>query len=168
MIVMEYCALGSLDKFLRNPNNNNLNDFNTVVDSDVKPEYLPIQGPPGDTENEYILMEGPSKGRQIINSVDDLVYFGFQISRGMDFVSSRKIIHRDLAARNILLDSAMTVKIADFGMARDNTEYIMQSENESTVRRVAIALIDGCHDICVGSTSTPMVGSRIHHAKRDV
>ena len=41
-------------------------------------------------------------------------------ARGVAFLHSQKppIIHRDLSARNILLNSAMTAKIADLGMAR--------------------------------------------------
>ena len=129
MIVMEYCELGSLDKFLPDPENNSLNDSSIMVNNSATPEYLTVEASTSDIE--YIVMEGSSKGQQMITNVDDLVYFAFQISRGMDFVHSRKIIHRDLAARNILLDSAMTVKIADFGMARKDTEYIIQSENAS-------------------------------------
>ena len=129
MIVMEYCELGSLDKFLRDPENNSLNDSSIMVNNSATPEYLTVEASTSDIE--YIVMEGSSKGQQMITNVDDLVYFAFQISRGMDFVHSRKIIHRDLAARNILLDSAMTVEIADFGMAREDSEYIIQSENAS-------------------------------------
>ena len=129
MIVMEYCELGSLDKFLPDPENNSLNDSSIMVNNSATPEYLTVEASTSDIE--YIVMGGSSKGQQMITNVDDLVYFAFQISRGMDFVHSRKIIHRDLAARNILLDSAMTVKIADFGMAREDSEYIIQSENAS-------------------------------------
>ena len=129
MIVMEYCELGSLDKFLRDPENNSLNDSSIMVNNSATPEYLTVEASTSDIE--YIVMGGSSKGQQMITNVDDLVYFAFQISRGMDFVHSREIIHRDLAARNILLDSAMTVEIADFGMAREDSEYIIQSENAS-------------------------------------
>ncbi|GAU94303.1 hypothetical protein RvY_06101 [Ramazzottius varieornatus] len=128
MIVMEYCSLGSLDKFLRNPNNNRLNGLDATFAKyeffGRREEYRPSCC---DLDSRYMVMER-TPDTQIIASVDDLIHFGYQICRGMDFVFSRNMIHRDLAARNILLNSAMTVKIADFGMARDNSEYVMQSD----------------------------------------
>ena len=40
------------------------------------------------------------------------------IAKGMQHLSSYKIVHRDLAARNVLLDSAFACRVADFGLAR--------------------------------------------------
>ncbi|XP_055307327.1 platelet-derived growth factor receptor alpha-like [Sitodiplosis mosellana] len=48
----------------------------------------------------------------------DLLCWSFQITRGMHYLASRKMMHGDLAARNILLCNENVIKICDFGLAR--------------------------------------------------
>uniref|UniRef100_A0A665ULK4 Tyrosine-protein kinase receptor TYRO3 n=1 Tax=Echeneis naucrates TaxID=173247 RepID=A0A665ULK4_ECHNA len=51
-------------------------------------------------------------------SLQTLIRFMLDVSRGMEYLSSRNIIHRDLAARNCMLGEDMTVCVADFGLSK--------------------------------------------------
>ncbi|KAK6617552.1 hypothetical protein RUM44_005140 [Polyplax serrata] len=44
---------------------------------------------------------------------------------GMQYLESRNCIHRDLAARNCLIGYKNMVKISDFGMSREEEEYVV-------------------------------------------
>lgn len=52
----------------------------------------------------------------------DLLMCAIDVAKGCAYLEEHRFIHRDIAARNCLLTTkgpGRTVKIADFGMARD-------------------------------------------------
>lgn len=55
----------------------------------------------------------------LVPTFNRMLQMAIEISDGMLYLSSRKFVHRDLAARNCMVAEDLTVKIGDFGMARD-------------------------------------------------
>jgi serine/threonine protein kinase len=74
---------------------------------------------------DYI--DGGEKGSTLAERIeheeidlDSAISFGYQISKGMDFLNRRgPVAHLDLKPGNILIDQDDIVKISDFGLARD-------------------------------------------------
>jgi len=59
--------------------------------------------------------------------------FIIDAAKGMAYLESKQIVHRDLAARNLLVTEGGSVKVSDFGMAR-NDSYVSSSESQIPVR----------------------------------
>ena len=74
----------------------------------------------------------------------DLICWSYQVIRGMDYLTSKKVMHGDLACRNILLAENNIIKICDFGLAKDmykSSTYQKKSNGPLPVKWMAVESI---------------------------
>ncbi|KAH9519997.1 hypothetical protein Btru_071432 [Bulinus truncatus] len=122
-VIVEYCELGSLRSFLRSAKlksrGRSWEDKQRSGGSDASPQAINFT-------------------RTL--TFRDLLSFAWQISKGMDYLASLKIVHRDLAARNVLVTEGLKMKISDFGLSRDVYEadaYLKMSKGRMPVKWMA-------------------------------
>ncbi len=88
------------------------------------PNIVSIYDADEDQGTIYIAMEllaGESLDKLIRKrkfSEEEIVLFGIQMARILDYAHQRGIIHRDIKPGNIVLDANGQIKITDFGVAR--------------------------------------------------
>lgn len=71
---------------------------------------------------------------------NEMYRMAIEIADGMAYLAAKKYVHRDLAARNCMVAGDHTIKIGDFGMARDIYEtdyYRKESQGLLPVRWMA-------------------------------
>lgn len=64
------------------------------------------------------------------------------VSKGMNYLHQNNIIHRDLKAANLLMDENEVVKVADFGVARVQTQSGVMTAETGTYRWMAPEVIE--------------------------
>ncbi|CAL9247361.1 unnamed protein product [Arabidopsis halleri] len=69
--------------------------------------------------------------------LQQLIEFGLDIARGMEYIHSREIVHRDLKPENVLIDKDFHLKIADFGIACEEEYCDVLGDNTGTYRWMA-------------------------------
>ena len=163
LVILEYCENGSLRQFLLNNRTNFINQVDPEtgeIDASIfeKPDcnYANeevINSMQLNSNDCYLELTTGKQNRASLKRTTtiadpitstDLVCYAFQISRGMEFMASRKLIHRDLAARNVLLARDNIVKICDFGLAKDcfrYDNYVKKNNGPLPVKWMAIESI---------------------------
>ncbi|XP_071721264.1 serine/threonine-protein kinase 52-like [Rutidosis leptorrhynchoides] len=97
-------------------------------------EYLP-----GGTLKKYLIRNIRKK-----LSFKIVVQLALDLSRGLSYLHSKKIVHRDVKTENMLLDLNRTLKIADFGVARVEAQNPRDMTGETgTLGYMAPEVLDG-------------------------
>ncbi|CAG0886521.1 unnamed protein product [Cyprideis torosa] len=79
-------------------------------------EWMPL----GDLQKWLVKRRSDGRGHV---SVEEFYQIAAEIADGMACLHHEDVLHRDLAARNCMLSADLTVKVADFGLARKGNYY---------------------------------------------
>ncbi|XP_076952759.1 serine/threonine-protein kinase STY17-like [Bidens hawaiensis] len=71
-----------------------------------------------------------------------LLKIAIDVSKGMSYLHQNNIIHRDLKTANLLMDEHEVVKVADFGVARVQTQSGVMTAETGTYRWMAPEVIE--------------------------
>lgn len=127
-VFVEYCANGDLKNWLRtNAHKYSKASFDLKYSmvGELRKRLTLDRIQSGRPLTELPTSNGGDDNHNDINSIEkfndmDLVFFAYQIAKGMEYLAGKRFLHKDLAARNILLTDNFECKISDFGLADES------------------------------------------------
>ncbi|CAJ1977181.1 unnamed protein product [Sphenostylis stenocarpa] len=94
---------------------------------------------PGGTLRQYLFRNRRNKLPYKV-----VIQLALDLSRGLSYLHSKKIVHRDVKPDNMLLDANQNLKIADFGVARvDSTDESEMTSETGTYGYMAPEVLSG-------------------------
>lgn len=121
---------------LKIPSRTTIDDHNSLPSRAccVVVEYLP-----GGTLKNFLI-----RNRKKKLAFKIIIQLALDLSRGLNYLHSKKIVHRDVKTENMLLDAHRTLKIADFGVARVEAQNPRDMTGETgTLGYMAPEVLDG-------------------------
>lgn len=149
-ILLEYCERGDMKTFLIN----NRQDFILHLSNKTEKNEEERHGyGAGGNNGDYNLpkkKDGNSATNSYVLDTRLLLFWCYGIAKGMEYLSSEKVMHGDLAARNILIrmvNGHLIPKVADFGLSKrfyNDTSYHKKNRPHIPYKWMALEyLLDG-------------------------